>query len=360
VELQMVGEDGREEYDRAVAAHPRADFLQAWGWGELKAFTGWRPWRFLVREGGSAVGALSVLERPVPGLGPLLYAPRGPVVDWSHRAAVDACLGGLVALARDRGAVAIKLDPAVPKDDPHCRAALLRHGFRPVSSGEGFEDVQPRFVMHLRLQGRSADELLAGMHPKTRYNIRLAERRGVEVRVGGRDDLPAFYALLLETARRDRFTVRSFPYFQRMWDALLAPGTGRLYLGERRGELLAGAIAFQLGPTTWYLYGASSSRNREFMASHAVQWAMIRWALEGSCTLYDFRGVSGDLRPENPLYGLYRFKRGFGAELVEYVGEFDRPCRPLGYWLLRRGVPLARRVLTVWRRRAGSPPGERS
>lgn len=350
--MVMPVDGSAQAWDAFVAAAARPDFLQTWEWGELKALTGWRPHRTVARQGERPVAVCSVLERRLPGLGPLLYAPRGPIVDWNDAAAVAAIFEALRELARERRAIALKLDPAVPKASSACAQALRANGFRPLETGSGFEGVQPRFVMRLPLGGRSEEDLLAAMTSKTRYNIRLAERRGVLVRSGERADLRPFYDLLLETARRDRFVVRAFDYFERMWDTCIAPGLARLWLAELDGELLAGTIAFLIGDTAWYLYGASSGRRRDAMPSHAVQWRMIRWALASGCAVYDFRGVSGDLRPENPLYGLYRFKKGFGAELVEFVGEWDRAWRPAAYWLARRGIPLARRMLA--RRRSAA------
>ncbi len=343
----------RADFDAFVAASRRPDFLQSWAWGQVKAGTGWRPHRLLVpAAGGQPLAACSVLERPVPGVGPLLYAPRGPIVDWADAAAVQRAMEAVTAFARDREAVALKLDPAVPAGPGGCATALADHGFRLQETGASFEGVQPRFVMHLPLAARDEVTLLAGMHPKTRYNVRLAERKGVRVRAGGTGDLAAFYALLRETAARDGFLVRGSGYFEALYRELVAAGMGWLLLAEAAdGDLLAAALVFRMGATAWYLYGASSGRRRELMPAYAVQWDAIRRALGGGCTLYDFRGVSGDLRADNPLYGLYRFKRGFGAELVEYVGEWDLVLRPVRYALMRHGLPLARRVLATVRGR---------
>lgn len=346
ITVRQVGPEDRERFDRAVAGAPHPDFLQTWAWGELKARTGWIPHRLLFSRDGRDVAAFSILERRLPALGSLHYAPRGPMVDWRDAEAVDACFSAAADLGRQRKALALKVDPGVPDGDAACRNALRRHGFRELDTGASFEGVQPRFVMHLPLHGATEESLLAAMHPKTRYNIRLAARRGVRVRVGERGDVPAFYAALVETAVRDRFLVRARSYFADMFDLCLASGLGRLWLAEAAdGELLGGAVAFQLGGLTWYLYGASRNARRELMGAYAVQWAMIRWALGAGCRLYDFRGVSGDLRPENQLYGLYRFKKGFGADLVRYVGEFDRPWRPARLWAYERLLPLARRLL---------------
>lgn len=360
-DFEILSADRRDDFDAFVAAAARPEFLQAWGWGDLKAATGWRPHRLLVPgAGGRPVAACSILERRLPGLGPLLYAPRGPVVDWDDDSAADAALSALVAFAHQRRAVALKLDPGVPGAHPGCASALRRHGWRPLHAGLSFEGVQPRFHMQLPLRGVDEAGLLSAMHHKTRYNIRVAERRGVVIRAGTGADLPAFYAILQETATRDRFLVRGLSYFEAMWRECLGRGLGWMLLAEADGQLLAGAIIFRMGNTAWYLYGASSNRRRELMPAYAVQWEAIRRARREGCAVYDFRGVSGDLSEDNPLYGIYRFKKGFGAELIEFVGEWDRPVRPLAYLLARRALPLAREAMAAIRRRSGggSPAGE--
>lgn len=355
--IQILTPDQAIAFDAAVASGERPDFLQSWGWGELKATTGWLPHRLRLCDAtGAAVGVCSVLERRLPGLGPLLYAPRGPLIDWGRAASARSALLDLASFARSRGAFALKCDPAVPVTMSECADALDAVGFRRTEAGASFEGVQPAFVMHLPLAGRTEADLLSHMAPKTRYNIRLAARKGVRVRLGQETDLPTFYDLLVETARRDGFGVRDFSYFQAMWRCLLRRGDGYLLIAIAEGEPLAGAIIFHMGSTAWYLYGASSNRKRGMMAPYAVQWEAISRALADGRRLYDFRGVSGDLTPTSPLYGLYRFKHGFGAELVEYVGEWDLPLRPAAYWMARRGVPAARHIMTSLRRRRVAMP----
>ncbi len=350
--LAAAREGDRERFDGFVAAAAQPEFLQTWAWGELKATTGWRPHRLLVPPpgGGPAVAACSVLERGLPGLGPLLYAPRGPIVDWDRPGHADVALGALVSFARARRAVALKVDPGVPAARVAVGAALRRQGFRAIEGGLSFEGVQPRFQMPLPLGGRDEAALLGAMHPKTRYNIRLAGRRGVSVRTGAAADIGPFYDILLQTARRDGFLVRGRTYFEAMWRRCLEPGLGFLLLAEAGGALLAGAIVFRVGRVGWYLYGATADRGREHMPAYAVQWAAIRRCLAEGCDVYDFRGVSGELREDHPLYGLYRFKKGFGAELVELAGEWDRPVRPLAYLAAQHALPLARRAMAALRR----------
>jgi len=202
------------------------------------------------------------------------------------------------------------------------------------------EGIQPRFVSRLDLSP-SPEELLERMHPKTRYNIRLTQRKGVTVAEAHRvEDLKTFYKILQETALRDGFLIRSYDYFLTIWKEMVKRKYAQLFLASYHGEAIAGALAFIMGDKAWYLYGASSNRHRNLMSNHLLQWTMILWAKERGCRFYDFRGVSGDLNPDNPLYGLYRFKKGFGGTLTEFIGEYDRVYSPFLYWLWRKVYPL--------------------
>lgn len=343
---------------------PKGHILQTVAWGDLKARTGWTPVRYLIAETatGTPRGAVSVLLRrlplPVGGLY-LGYAPRGPVLDYTDEAAMAGLFRSVAADLARRGAIALKIDPDIPADRSDVVERLRSLGLRPMSRGLGFEGVQPRFVFRLPLAG-TPEDIMASFQPKTRYNIRLAERKGVTVRVAtGPADLDTFYRILVETARRDHFLVRAESYYRDMWNLLIEPGLARLFLADHEGQTLAGTIAFLLGDKAWYVYGASSNTRREVMPNYLLQWTMIRWAAENGCTLYDFRGVSGNLDPSAPLYGLYRFKKGFGAEFTEFIGEFDLILRPAWYRFYSWGEPAYRR-LRARLRGGGSAHGTRS
>lgn len=347
-----------QRFSDYLASSPKGHILQTVAWGDLKARTGWLPVRYLVSEKGTGTcrGAMSVLLRrlPLPGVRLYLgYAPRGPVLDYTDEAALAALFGAAKADLASRGAIALKIDPDIPADRQDVVERLRAGGLRPMTRGLGFEGVQPRFVFRLPLAG-GLDDIMASFQPKTRYNIRLAERKGVTVRVGTKDDLDTFYRILLETARRDHFLVRAESYYRSMWELLIEPGLGRLFLAEHEGTVLAGTIAFLVGDKAWYVYGASSNTRREVMPNYLLQWNMIKWAAENGCRLYDFRGVSGNLDPSDPLYGLYRFKKGFGAEFTEFIGEFDLILRPLWYRSYTWGEPRYRRLRARLRGRGGS------
>lgn len=328
---QEVGPGERQAYEAFVAAHPAGSILQSWAWGELRSRQHWRVTRLLALDaGGRAHAAASVLERDLPLGGRVLYVPRGPVLDFRDGRALDAMTDALRRLGERRRAVLCKIDPYVTPPDPLAARALAVRGFVVGHRRGRFDGLQPRFNVIVPLAG-GPEAVLGRMHPKTRYNIRLAGRRGVEVRRGERADLGAFHRLLQETCARNGFAERDLPYFVQVWDALAPGGHLELHLAHLGGEILAAGILFVHGSKAVYAYGASSGARREVMAPYALQWAMIRRAMERGCTTYDMTGVPKRLREGEPGYGLYRFKRGFWPEVSEFLGERDLPLQPALY-----------------------------
>ncbi len=320
--------------------------MQTWEWGEVKALTGWEPVRIGAVRDGQLVGAVSLLLRRLPYLKrPLAYGARGPVGGSDDPGVFAALVQGARDAARERGALLVKLDPPLLTGSGQQEAALAAAGFRRLEQGPDFDGLQPRFVWQLPLTGKSADQLMSELQPKTRYNIGLARRKGVKVRLARHeDDLRSFYSILKLTAQRQSFMIRGYSYYQALWRHMVLGGLAELFLAEFDDEVISGTMVFKTGRHAWYVYGASGDRHRNKMPNYLLQWAMIEWALAEGCSVYDFRGVSGDMDPQNPLYGLYRFKRGFGGQLVEYVGEYDCPLSPLLYGVWTRGEPAYRRL----------------
>ena len=336
-------------YNGFVAASPLADVLQSWEWGEVKRRSGWAPRRFLVEDGDRILAAAQILgRRPVRGTPPLLYAPRGPVFDAGTPEALQHLVDAVKAQAGT--AFVLKGDPAIEAGSPEAKA--LEHTGFVASNEAGFGGVQPKAVMVLDL-APGPDALLAGFRSKWRYNVRVAERKGVEVARASRDELPVFYELLVETARRDNFLIRTRSYFETLFDCLEPSGSIAMFLARFEGEPIAGAICMGFGPQLTYVYGASSNEHRNVMPNHLMQWNMIRWAHDNGYRIYDLRGVSPvrDGKPvEEHLAGLNRFKEGFGARYVEYAGTFDLPLRSVIYRAWRLGAPLAIETLKRFRR----------
>jgi len=349
--VEILGPADAGRWREFVAQAPAGDVLQCMEWGALKTRTGWTPFALAVTDGDRLVTGALVLKRPAPLGRCLLYCPRGPIVDFQDAAALDCLTEGLRQLGREHRALLVKVDPAV--SDEASASALRRAGFRRAPGEDrGFGGgVQPGAVMKTELLPDD-EAMLARFKPKWRYNIRLAEKKGVTVTgETTREDLTRFYALLQETGSRDGFHVRDRHYFEALWDCLVEPGLARLFVASHEGRPIAGALDFILGRQCWYVYGASSNDLRQLMPNHLLQWTMMRWARDQGCRVYDFRGVALD-RPgvETPVDGLARFKAGFAAEYVEYVGEWDLPLSPLLYGAFALLEPRLRRVRLKLRR----------
>ncbi|MFY9216850.1 MAG: peptidoglycan bridge formation glycyltransferase FemA/FemB family protein [Tepidanaerobacteraceae bacterium] len=347
MEIKIIKQEEKELFNEFMAWGPKGHILQSYEWGEVKRRTGWEPIRLLVMDGGKPVAGISILKRrlPIPGFNKcIFYAPRGPVADYSDEKTLKFLFTQVKAIAKKHGSVFLKIDPDIKAPDERVVKNLRSVGFTHVDSGKDFDGIQPKFVFRLDINNKSLDEIMAGFHHKTRYNIRLAARRGVTVKVGEREDLKPFYDILEETCIRDKFLIRGFDYFETLWDELVEKGLARLFMAEYEGKYIAGTLAFIFGDKAWYIYGASSNSHRNVMPIYALQWEMIKWAKENNCTMYDFRGVSGDLSSDNPLYGLYRFKKGFNGEFTEFIGEFDLPLSPFFYYLWVHVIPGYRKL----------------
>lgn len=308
-----------------IQNHPKGHFCQSEKWAAVKS--GWsRRVVTATDENGELTGVISFLTRKTPLLPyRLMYAPRGPVCDPADEKTVRALIDGSKKLAKQIHGYIIKLDPDIPVTNAGFISLMEGEGFN-RTAGVNFDAVQPNFVFRLDINGKSEDEIFAAFASKTRYNIRVAQKCGVTVRIGGDADLDEFVRIMRVTGERDGFNTRPKSYFSGLLKGL--GENARLFIAEKDGVIIAATIAIRYGDKTWYLYGASDNNFRNAMPNYLLQWEMIRWAAEGGCAIYDFRGVSGDLSPENPLYGLYRFKKGFSGDLVEFVGEFNLVTKP--------------------------------
>ena len=336
---EFITEKTLPEYEAFVQSHPKGNFVQSYLWGKQKPMWQWDA--IAVRgEDGAIRGSLAVMTRKVPGIGrTLMYGCRGPVCDLDDRETFSQLLDGARALAKKYKSYVIKIDPDVPSSNTAFSSMLQSFGFRAKEGGKNFEAIQPRYVFRLNVEGKTEEELLANFHQKWRYNIRLAERKGVTVRICGKEMVPAFSDLMLTTGVRDGFVTRKPEYFAAMLDNL--GEHARLYMAfDPNDTPIAGTLAIHYGDKVWYLYGASSNEHRNLMPNYLLQWRMMQWAVETNCRIYDFRGVSGDVSEDNPLYGLFRFKQGFGGDFTEFVGEMDLVLSPVIYWAVEHGTSV--------------------
>jgi peptidoglycan pentaglycine glycine transferase (the first glycine) len=340
--LQTFDRAGDERaWDERICAAPDGHVLQSWAWGELKSRFGWRVQRL-----GQDSASAQVLYRPLPGgVGSIAYVPKGPLLDWDDDRATRDLAAAIRPLARRQRAICLKIEPDL-EDSSDLAGRLQAAGFHPSS-----QPIQPRRTIVVDLDAEP-EAILARMKQKTRYNIRLAERKGVAVRPGDEGDLPAFCRLMEDTARRDGFAIHSRAYYETAHRLFVPAGQGRLFLAEYAGRVLAGLLAVALGDTACYLYGASSDEGRELMPSYLLQWEAMVWARERGCRFYDLWGVPDEDEPTleaefaqrgDGLWGVYRFKRGFGGRLVRTVGAWDLVYAPVRYWLYNTALRLQNR-----------------
>ncbi len=329
-------------WNAALAALPYRHILQSWEWGQFKSRWGWTP-RYFTNEEGTAAALMLRRTLVRRAFSPLklniLYVPKGPALDYADSQLVDQVLGDLIAIAQRDRAIFIKIDPDL---DHAARSILLNRGWRYSA-----EQIQFRNTMLINLT-RSEDDLLAAMKPKTRYNVRLAQKKGVTVRPGDLSDLDLLYQLYAETAQRDGFIIRPIDYYRDAWGSFIRSGLAQPLIAAVEGQAVAGLILFRFADRAWYMYGMSGSLHREKMPNHLVQWEAMRWAKTQGCTVYDLWGAPDELNENDSMWGVYKFKEGLGAEFAPHVGAHDFVISPLGYWLYTQAMP---RVLNMMRRR---------
>lgn len=335
------------DWDSFVSLHRDGHLLQSSGWGELKARFGWKRHILAVMEGTTIRAGALVLERRRFGLS-ALYLPRGPL--FSGDAVIDRfLLDALDRLARWQRAVFARLEPNVSADDERgaaLDAALLQRGMRRAVT------IQPRSTIHLDLMPEP-ERLLAAMSKGHRADIKRAVREGVVVRAGdGPADLDAFYAIMQATGARAEFAVHARAYYAGVLDIL--QDAARLWLADHHGVTVAAAMTAAWGRMAVYLYSGSTVEGLRCGAQHAIQWQAIQWARARGVTCYDFWGIPDGLgqavacadpaararleaeAQNDPLYGVYRFKKGFGGSVVRYLPAYDRVFLPPLYALWRR------------------------
>ena len=327
------------EYEQFCLKHPQGCFTQSTRWYGVK--NNWQHEAVVSRNAeGAIVGGISVLIQKIPLIGTsFLYAPRGPVCDLHDRAVLSDLMEGINVLAKKYKAHDFKMDPDIPASDGDFLKIMDEMGFKRKYGPTGFETIQCRFNYRLYLGGRSEDEVFMALTQKCRYNIRVAMKHGVEIKVVGKEYLDEFMRIMKTTGERDGFNIRPKEYFERMLDSL--GEHCRLYMGFYQGQAVCGTITTNYAGKCDYVYGASDNAFRNVMPNYLIQWEMIKWAIETGCTVYDFQGISGDTENENDhLYGLYRFKRGFNGQVDELPGEFDIIYRPFAMKMVKHATKL--------------------
>jgi peptidoglycan pentaglycine glycine transferase (the first glycine) len=312
------------EWDQFLSQYPNAHILQTSTWGELKSVFGWDATRLVVGTSG-----VQILFRRIPLGYHIAYIAKGPVGDdW------EAILPAIDSLCRSRRSIFLKVEPDIWEKGSDSDKEQTPPGFYMSS-----HSIQPPRTLVVDLRGDEG-AILGRMKQKTRYNVRLALKRGIIVRPTA--DIQLFYDIVRVTSERDQFGVHSLAYYQKCYDIFHPRGECELFIAEYDGQPLAGLMVFAHGGRAWYFYGASSNQFRELMPTYLLQWEAMRWAKNQGCEEYDLWGVPDadiDDLEENftsrsdGLWGVYRFKRGFGGKLQRAMGPWDRVYMPTIYKL---------------------------
>ena len=317
-------------WDAFVAAHPNGSILQSTNWARLKNRFGWSSHRvWLKKNGRFAAGAQILYRSAALGIVKFGYMPHGPMVNWDDSEQVTILMNQIDHSIYQHGAGILKMEPLIWQDampSETWQEICVQNNLLPTD-----DTIQPPRTIMLDLRP-SEEKILAAMKSKTRYNIRLAQRKGVVVREGTAVDLPVFMRLMHVTGQRDGFGVHTPDYYKAAYE-LFAPQNVVLLIAEYEERPLAAIMVFAWGQTAAYFYGASSNQERNRMPAYAVQWAAIQWAKRNECTQYDLWGIpdappqkleAGFTERTEGLWPVYRFKRGFGGQIQRTVGAVDR------------------------------------
>jgi len=363
-------------WNSIISKLPNPHFLQTYEWGQVKAKYRWQPIYLVWDEEGKMKeerslssfdfhpsGAALILKRQILRDGfaarlSIFYSPKGPLLDWSNKPLRERVLNDLQVFAKKQGAIFLKIDPDVVLGTgiPQGEDDFIDNSGQVVISelkgrGWGYSSDQIQFKNTVLIDlTPSEDELLARMKQKTRYNIRLAEKKSVTLRVGNPDDFGMLYKMYAETSVRDGFVIRDEGYYQTVWKLFMdshEPACEPL-IAEVDGEPVAAIFVFYFAGRVYYVYGMSRNTHREKMPTYLLQWEAMKRARSRGSTIYDLWGAPDVFDESDSMWGVYRFKEGLGGKVVRTLGAWDFAPNPLWYKLYSEIIP---RVLDAMRSR---------
>lgn len=343
-----------QKWNELIGSLSRPHLLQTAQWAQAKAPFGWdahyRTWQ---DDSGRTVAAAQLLQRHIrlPLINRSLcmfYVPKGPTLaDWSDADLRRRVVADIQAFAAGYGAFTVKIDPdlplgyGVPGEEgarDHAQGQAFRAELQEAGWRYSNEQVQMPNTQLIDLT-QSEDNLLAAMKQKTRYNVRLAGRKGVQVRRGGPGDFGELYRMYAETSLRDKFVIRSEDYYRTVWDTFFEAGMLVPLVAEVEGEAVAGLMLFVFGEQSWYLYGMSRDAHREKMPNYLLQWEAMLASKAAGCRTYDLWGAPDVFDESDPMWGVYRFKQGLGAYEVRGLGAWDYALQPGVYAAYTQVLP---------------------
>ncbi len=353
-----------QSWDELIKDLPNSHVLQTTEWAEVKREVGWRAhpltWN---NDAGEVVAAANILVRSMRplGIGPKMsigYIPRGPMLDWNDQALRQKVLVEIEQFTRENGLIFMKMDPdlelgrGIPggeKAEENSLGKIVTDEWLQRKWRYSVEQIQFKNTAVLDLSGTEED-WLKRMKQKARYNLRLAQRSGVTIRAAKELELPALYHLYAQTASRDHFIIREEDYYLGVWRRFINAGMADALIAEVEGQLVAGLMLFHFGKRAWYLYGMSSPLHREKMPNNLLQWEAMRLAKEKGCEVYDLWGAPDAFDESDPMFGVFRFKEGLGAEVVRSAGAWDYPVKPGLYFIYHQVLPRLLKITRFLRR----------
>lgn len=347
-QIALVVED-RLKWDQFIETGTSFGLLQSWQWGEFKIKMGWKVYRVAVEENGTFTAAAQLLVKPLLGrLASIAYIPRGPITDWSDEGSATILLEKIHQVARAEHAIFLKIEP--PLLDSAANHTLVRKYHFKQSQITN----QPRntIVVDISLE---PEELLAQMRKKTRQYIRRADKEGISVRAGDKNDLQEFIQTMELTGRRVGFPSRSRRYYQLEHETFNTEDHFTLLLAEKDGKLLAVRTIYAFGRHAAEFHAGSADFSDNLHPNYLLVWEGLQWAKAKGCISYDMWGIPDEIRNghsddsgndngdgngiDDPailerrdgLWGVYRFKRGFSSNVVSYIGAYDFIYAPIPY-----------------------------
>jgi len=326
----------KNEWDEFLKNYPNSHVLQTSAWGIFKNHFGWFP--VFVLSGNSGA---QILFRRLPLGFTIAYIPKGPVGELT-----EELLDHITKVCQEKKAILLYVEPDAWEED-FDNAPLKSSGFEKSQMS-----IQPQRTILLSLEGKD-DEWLERMKQKTRYNIRLAEKKNVEVKRS--PDISAFNQLMKATGERNDFGIHSEKYYRLVYEHFSVDNMCEMLFAYYQGTPLAGLMVFFKGNRAWYFYGASSELERNRMPTYLLQFEAMRLAKERGCSFYDLWGIP-DFDEEvleeqftsrhDGLWSVYRFKRGFGGEMKRSAGVYQKVLHEIPYSLYRLMYKIRRRELT--------------
>lgn len=322
-----VGDDYKDRWDEFVKKHGAdGGLLQSWGWGDFQKALDLKIIRLAALDGrGELVAAAQLIRHDLPFEYNYLYCPRGPITNQLKIDSSNVFIDEIKKIGGNEKSFLLRVDPAwLLGTESRLTAAGLR---------KSDAEVQPKCSLIIDI---SPDEqvIAAGMKQKTRYNIGLAQRHKISVRVSTEiQDIEIFWQLTKETAGRDGFKPHAKDHYKKLFEVLSRDGTVKLLIAEYDNKAIAASMVSFFGKTATYLHGASSDLYREVMAPYLLQWHGIIEAKRAGCERYDLGGVNGQTFTNKRWQGITRFKTGFSPSILphEWVGNFEVVLNPVVY-----------------------------